>query len=228
MDRAKMKKLGLLFLLLILTACSDSKDQQSILDRSNCAFPCWNGIVVGETTKTELLTILGALPDIDQESIEITDASDNVFDNNIYFSFLQGWTLSQRPKIDGYLDITDDKVGALTFCGEINMTIGELAEQVGEPENIISGNDIGGGRTAILTLPAEGIAFWHTAELSNLEITPDTQIDCLEFFDPSLYHVMLEIGSFSAGYYNAEETLRVMYSWDGYGNLDEKYPPRQP
>lgn len=223
-----MKKLSLLFLLLILTACSNSSDQMSILDRSDCAFPCWNGIVVGKTSEAELVRILETLPDVDQESIEATGASGNVFEITIFFSFRQGWTFEQRPKLRGNANITDDKLGALTFCGEINTTIGELVEQVGEPENIISGNNIGGGRTAILTLPSEGVAFWYTAELSNLEITPDTQIDCIQLFDPSLYNKMLDAKRFSAGYYNAEETLRVMYPWDGYGNLDEKYPPRQP
>jgi len=43
-----------------------------------------------------------------------------------------------------------------------------------------------------------------------------------------LYEKMLEAKFFSSGSYNAEETLKVMYPWDGYGSLDEKYPPRQP
>lgn len=223
-----MKKLYLLVMLLIMTACSDTSEQKSILERSDCAFPCWNGIVVGETTETELLKILGTFPDIDQETIEITDTADNVFDHNVYFSFRQSWTLGHHRKLIANADIANDKVGALIFCGEINITIGELVEQIGEPENIISGNNIGGGRGVILTLPVKGLAFWYTAKLSNLEITPDTQIDCIEIFYPALYYEMLDIGSFSAGYYNAEETLRVMYPWDGYGNLDEKYPPRQP
>jgi hypothetical protein len=223
-----MKKLYLLSLLLILVACSNMEDQKSILNSSDCAFPCWNGIVAGETTEAELLTILRALPDIDQESIEITDASGSVFDKNVFFSFRQGWIFEQRPKIRGYADIADNKLGALAFCGEINTQMGELIEVVGEPENIISGNDIGGGRTAILTLPSVGVSFWYTAELANLDITSDTQIDCLESFDPSLYNEMLEAKRFSAGYYNAEDTLKIMYRWDGYGNLDKKYPPRQP
>ncbi len=101
-------------------------------------------------------------------------------------------------------------------------------KEVGEPEYIISGNDVGGGRTVILIYPQKGVDYSFTTELSNLEITPETQIDCIHLFDISYYETLLEAGFFSSGYYNAEETMRVWYEWDGYGNLDEKYPPRQP
>jgi hypothetical protein len=101
-------------------------------------------------------------------------------------------------------------------------------EAVGEPEYIISGNDIGGGRTIILIDSQNGVDYSYTTELNNLEITADTPIDCVQSFDPSLFEKMLDAKLFSSGYYNAEETMKVWYPWDGYGNLDEKYPPRQP
>ena len=80
-----MKKLYFLLILFILVACSGLETQLPILDRSDYAFPCWNGIVVGVTTETEFLKILKGLPDIDQESIEIADASGNVFEKNVFF-----------------------------------------------------------------------------------------------------------------------------------------------
>lgn len=222
-----MRKLVLLIFLFVV-ACGKSADELSILDKSSCKLPCWNDIVVGQTTEGKLLEILANLPDVDSESIQNNNQVWDIFDNQILFSFRQGWTLSQRPRLRGYVDITDGIVSVLMFCGEINTTIGALAEVVGEPENIISGNNFYGGRTVILTLPSKGVSFSYTTQLDNLEITPNTQLDCVQLFNPLLYEKMLEAKLFSAGYYNAEETLRVMYPWDGYGNLDEKYPPRQP
>ena len=222
-----MKKLFLLILLLVV-ACGTSSNEGSILDKSSCNLPCWNNIVAGQTTEDELLKILENLPDVDQASIQNDNRPWDIFDNQIFFSFRQGWTLSQRPKIRGFVYTTNNIVSDLTICGEIMTSMSRLVEEIGEPEHIISGNDIGGGRTVILIDSQNGVSYWYTTELNNLEINPDTQIDCFEIFDPSLYEKMLEAKFFSNGYYNAEETLKVWYPWDGYGNLDEKYPPRQP
>ncbi len=223
-----MKKL-ILLIFLFLVACGTSSSESSILDKSSCKLPCWNNIVAGQTIEDELLEILENLPDIDQKSIQNENRPhESIFDSKILFSIHQGWTLSQRPKLEGESRISNDTVSDLIICGEIKTSIGELVEVVGEPEHIISGNDIGGGRTVILIDSQSGISYWYTAELDKLEITPDTPIDCLKIFDPLLYEVMLEAKFFSNGYYNAEETMKVWYPWDGYGNLDEKYPPRQP
>ena len=222
-----MKKLVMLICLFIV-ACGSSSDEVSILDRSTCKLPCWNDVVAGQTTEDELLNILENLADVDPETIWNTNQAWNIFDDQVYFSFRQGWTLSQRPILRGEAYITNDTVSELILCGEINTSMGELTEQIGEPEGIVSGNNFYGGRTVILIDSQDGVSYWYTTDLDKLEINSDTSIDCLKIFDPSLYEEMLEAKFFSAGYYNAEETLRVMYPWDGYGNLDEKYPPRQP
>jgi hypothetical protein len=222
-----MKKLILLIFLLI-TACVSGPDERSILDRSDCVLPCWNGIVTGQTTEDDLLKILENLPDVDPKTVRTTNQAWNIFDDQFYFSFRRSWTLNQNPNLRGEGAIKNNTVSDLILCGAINTTIGELVEQIGEPENIISGNNFYGGRTVIMFDSQKGVSYWYTAELDNLEIMPDTSLDCIEIFDPSFYEAMLEAKFFSNGYYDAEETLRVMYPWDGYGNLDEKYPPRQP
>jgi hypothetical protein len=222
-----MKKVFLLFFLFI-TACGKSSDEMSILEKSSCKLPCWNDIVVGQTTKGEVLKILENLPDIDSESIKNTNRTWDIFDDQITFSFHQDWSFGQQSRLRGYAYIKDNIISVLLFCGEINTTMNVLVKAVGEPEYIISGNDYSGGRLVILIQSKTGVSYSYTTELSNLEINPDTQIDCVQSFDPSLFEKMLEAKLFSGGYYNAEETLRVMYPWDGYGNLDEKYPPRQP
>jgi hypothetical protein len=218
----------ILLIFLFLAACGTSSGETSFLDKSSCKLPCWNDIVAGQTTEDEFLKILKNLPDVNQASIQNTNQSWNIYDNQIFFSFQQGWTLSQRPKLRGQAYITNHTVSDLSICGEIQTSMGKLVAEIGEPEHIISGNIIGGGRTVILTYSQKGVSYFFTTALDNLKITPDTPIDCIEIFDPSLYEKMLQAGFFSGGGYNAEETLRVWYPWTGYGNLDEKYPPRQP
>ena len=222
-----MKRLFLL-ILLFTVACKTTSQNLSVLEKSSCNLPCWNGVVAGQTTKDDLLQILEKLPDINPETIRTTNQAWNMFDDQVYFSFHQGWTFSQRPKLRGEAYIINNRVSELTLCGEINTTMGTVVEAVGEPEHIISGNNFYGGRTVILISSQKGISYSYTTELDNLEISPDTSIDCIDIFDPSLYETMLDAKFFSNGYYNAEETRKVWYPWDGYGNLDEKYPPRQP
>jgi hypothetical protein len=222
-----MKKL-ILLMCLFVAACVKSSDDLSILDKSSCKLPCWNGVIAGQTTEDELLKILEKSPDVDPGTVRNTNQAWNIFDDQVYFSFRQGWTLSQRPKLRGEANITNNRVSELTLCGEINTTMGALVEAVGEPEHIISGNNFYGGRTVILISSQKGISYWYTTKLDNLEISKDTFINCIDIFDPSLYETMLDAKFFSNGYYNAEETKKVWYPWNGYGNLDEKYPPRQP
>lgn len=224
-----MKKLfSILMILFLITSCVSKENDISILEKSNCKFPCWNGIIVGETTEDTLLGILSGLPMINQSSIKYNKQPKGLFDNQILFSFNQNWSLWQNPNLQGDVDIKDNIVATLVFCGKINTTVNQLVELFGEPEYIISGNAIGGGRTVILIDSKNGISYWFTADLRKLEILPTTEVGCIHLFDLSFYEKMLDVGFFSAGYYNAEETMRVWYEWDGYGNLDEKYPPRQP
>ena len=222
-----MKKIFLLILFFV-TACGKSSTEASILDKSSCRLPCWNDIVPGQTTEDDLLKTLGNLPDIDQASLKNTHQRWNIFDNQIFFSFRQGWTLSQRRKLRGEAHITNPMVSDLIICGEIQTSMGKIVEEIGEPEHIISGNNIPGGRTVILINSESGVQYWFTTELDNVEITSNTPIDCVGIFDPSMYEKMLGAGLLSNGDYNAEETLKVWYPWNGYGNLDELYPPRQP
>jgi hypothetical protein len=226
-----MKKV-IILVILFITACTESSSKGSILDNSSCDLPCWNDIIAGKTTQSELLYILEKLPDVDQKSIQNMDQPWSIFDNQIYFTFRQGWSLNQRSKIRGYVHITHSTVSDIIICGELNTTIGEITMQAGEPEGIISGNDIDGGRTVIFINSQKGVSFWYTTDEKlhdqQFELTPNTQIDCLRLFDPSLYAKMLDAKLISGGHYNAEETLKVMYPWNGYGNLELKYPPRQP
>jgi hypothetical protein len=221
-----MKKMILLFLL-FAAACGPSTESPSILDRSSCDLPCWNGIIVGKTTEEDALKIIKNLPDVNRESIR-QQKSIPVFENWIRFSFGYRHPLSGRSKLRGDIFTTHGIVSDLTICGDIKTSIGRLVEAIGEPEHLISGNIIPGGRSVTLIDSQDGISYGYTTDLDHLEITRDTPLDCIDIFDVSFYDEMLEAGLFSGGGYDAAETQRAWYAWDRYGNLDEKYPPRVP
>lgn len=226
-----MKKL-LLIIILLITSCAKPPIDTSILEQSSCELPCWNNIVAGQTTEKEALQILEDLPIVDQASIENTNQHWNMFDNQVYFSFKQDRTLNQPPQIRGSMDITDNIVSGLILCGEINTSMGDIVAATGEPDGILGGGNIDGSRIVILINSQKGLSYWYTfkktPESQRYEITPYTPVNCINLFDPRLYEKLLDATLLSDGHYNAEETLKVMYPWDGYGDLDEKYPLRQP
>ena len=121
-------------------------------------------------------------------------------------------------------------VSILMLCGELNTTIGEIVEIIGDPEGIISDPNYTGGRSVMLVNPRQGVYYWYNTDEvpRNLEfvLTPDIEVKCLASFDPAIYEEILDAGMLSMGHLNAEETLKMMYPWGGYGNLDEKYPLR--
>jgi len=227
-----LKKLILVIFLLTI-ACTGQSKESSILEKSSCELPCWNSIVPGQTTETDLLLILENLPIVDQASIQNTNQAWSIFDNQVFFSFQQRWTLSQKPKVRGYAYLRNDIVSELILCGEINTPLKDIIEATGEPESVLSGDHIEqSGRLVILINSQKGISYsytdYKTGNNQQYEITPDDPVGCIDLFDPTLYEKLLDATLLSGGHYNAEESLKVMYPWDGYGNLDEKYPPRRP
>jgi len=228
-----MKRFYIL-LLVLLSSCNALLGEKpvSILQASACRLPCWNNIRPGETTEKDVLNFLESSEVIDQDSIQIDDQPRNIFDNHIFFSLRQQWSLDPHPKVRADLYIIDNIVSDLIVCGDLGIAINDIVDAIGEPEYILSGDNLTGSRTVILLNPQDGVSYsYDTANLPEsrmYELASDIKVICLNLFDLAIYINLMEIGFFSSGHYNVEETLRVMYPWDGYGNLDEKYPPRQP
>ncbi len=220
-------------ILFLIVACTERPQASSILEKSNCELPCWNNIVAGQTTETDLLQILNSLSIVDPGSIQNANQPWSVFDNKVYFAIYQDAATNQQSKIRGYSYSIDGIVSQLILCGEIHTSMGDIVDVIGDPENILSGGNIEDpGRLVILMNSQKGISYWYTAQKTRnsqrYEITPDVQVDCVDVFDPVLYEKLLDAKLLSGGHLNAEETLKVMYPWNGYGDLEEKYPPRQP
>ena len=225
-----MKRIAFVLLFFVSSCSWLSGDQRSVLDDSSCDLPCWNNIVAGQTSEQEVLQILSGLPVVDQESILVMDQPWNIFDNQIFFTLDLGNGFGQTEGSYSVVEITDERVSVLMLCGELNTTIGEIVEIIGDPEGLISDRDIAGGRYVILVNPGKGVYYWYsTAEVPRdmeLTITPNIEVECLGLFDSAMYEEILDAGMLSMGHLNAEETLKMMYPWGGYGNLDEKYPLR--
>lgn len=228
-----MKKVFLVSLMM-LTACSAGAPP-SVLRDSTCNLPCWNDIVPGQTSEAEFLGILSRLRIVDQASVTEVGASGMLWHRTVFFSLYPGrsqgnFLVGRRAWASAEANTLDDKIGDLWLCGNIGVTFGDVIQRSGEPESILTMADyFSGGLWGNAINPTKGVAFsFETQRNAQAELGPETKVRCLLLFDPGIYRRMLEAGSFSGGDYDAVQVLKILYAWDGYGRLLEKYPPRSP
>lgn len=220
-----MKQVNLsLFLVLILTSCTILGKQPSVLEDSNCEAPCWNGIVVGVTAGEEMLAILRELPIVDQNIAMLS--SWKIYDGGLnFYLYPSGF---YKHNVIVYSQFIQGKVAEISFCGDPGISFGDIVERVGEPKNIIIIGSPSGG--SFVTAINEDIGIRFTYDTANIpkhlraEIAPEIPIKCLIYFAPEFYDEMLEAGSFSAGHLNAEQTLKAIRPWVGYGDLNQYIP----
>lgn len=217
----------IIFLLLIFFIQGCHNQEIVIWNFGNtCKLPCWNGVVVGKTTKGEFSQILNKLPIIDQEKIFLDGEPWKFFSETSYFSF-------NDVDIHCVAYYLGKNIVNLTFSGELRTTFGEMVDLVGEPDYILTVltvlPTVGYSVTAIY--PTLGIEYsYNTRDLSkqaSREIRSDIPIDFLSFFDPEIYNDFIDASLFGQGSLSGEETRESMRPWDGYGPLLEKYPPAQ-
>jgi hypothetical protein len=210
-------------IVILLTACTILNEKPSILDDSSCQAPCWNEITVGVTTTDEMLTILKELPNVDTDSVTVTNSPWQIYDSGINFFLYPSPIFENRHDAYSQANIIQDKVVNLAFCGDIGISFGDITKKIGEPKNIVIGPSLSGGQFVIAINQDIGFQFWYDTtnipKPSRDEITPEIQIDCLVYFDPNLYQDMLEIGVFSMGHLDAKGTLDAMQPWTGYGEI---------
>lgn len=195
---------------------------------SNCEMPCWNGIIPGKTSTEELLTILDNLSWVDKKSIAMINVPWKIYDNEIYFSLDPNWLKWYESAIEVEAFIKNGKVVIVSFYGKTRVPIGEIIRKYGMPEGVVTVGSHRGEPIINAIIASKGIAFISVINTTDMDITEETPITGLVLFDPALYQAILGTGIFSDGNFTAEQTMKIMYPWNGYGNIDEKYPLRNP
>jgi hypothetical protein len=223
---ASMRNSFFLYIIL-LSACSFSPDKATILENSKFPPPSWSNINIGETSQQEMLKILETNPNVVEDSIIEIGRPWNIYDDTVDFTMYPNWLNQPATWVDTY--IKDNIVVDMTFCGNLDTTLGDLVNKLGEPESVIvtRGGEVGGLVLGMIH-PDNGVYYWYwTGSIPDdrrTDIYPEIKIGCLGYFDPGLYDVMLEAGLFSQGEFSGEDTLKIMYHWAGYGSIEEKYP----
>lgn len=216
-------RLIITFLLLFLLQGCTKENKTNWLTENSCDLPCWNGVIVGDTTKTELLLKINNLTIIDQNKTRTYVEPWKIFTGSSFFTYY-------NRKIHGTASYLNEITEELTFSGELRTTFGDIVSEVGYPDYVIviplfnptSNLDV----TALY--PTLGIAFSYDIRTipkrMREEISPDIPIDYVTIFDPNIYDALVDASLFGQSLYNGEETRESLRPWDGYGVLLEKYP----
>lgn len=191
-----------------------------MLTVSGCNLPCWNGITPGVTPVEDAVEILKSTEGVGADNVNIFYQSVEI----TFYLFLE--TPGIDKKVRGEIFSDGKTVKELWLYNNLGVTFGDVFQEIGEPEYVISMPFIAGGDTINVIYANVGVSIEPSQDTEVIE--SKTEILTLRMFNPFDYEQLLENGSLSEGGYSTEETLKIMYPWKGYGNVEELYLPRIP
>lgn len=221
-----MKKLcWSILIVLIAASCASAPKGPEIFENPKCAAPCWENIAPGATTKEQAFTILSKIDAVNHTAVDLNRSDLLGFDDNIRFSL-------HNEKIIGYLEILSNQVSMISFDGELNLTLQNAIKLFDVPQSILV---IHSGHFDQVTLlnAQKGISFdyklFGSQNLESSALEPETEISGVTFFDPNQYQKILDSGILSAYTLTADQTIKNLHPWNGYGSFKDKYwPPAAP
>ena len=218
--------LALILLAMSTSACnpeSDTMNKTSILDNPVCSPPCWHNIIPGRTSRDELFAALASIDNLDQSSIVQQD-----YPNNKDFNYFIHGNLyldaDSSTLVSAYT--LDEIVIELDFFGNLNLTLEEAIEGFGEPEGVLIYHSSHGYMVINFLIPSKGIVFSFN-DIGEIwkptSIIPKLEIRSINYFSPNYYEKILEMGWFSEGKWDYQESVERIKPWKGYGNIEELY-----
>ena len=215
-----VKRIWIIILIgLFLAGCQAQSMYPSLFENPVCQPPCWKGITPGFTTKAKSIVILSKVNGISQPIVD---------DHFTYAGFDDALHFVVNQSTIGHLYILDDRVSMLALESRSNLTLQKAIELFGQPQNILY---VHAGEFDAITLlnSSKGISFGYQFHIEDQpEITPDTIIGFVCFFDPTKYQLLLDAGTFSYYQLNAYDTQKNLRPWVGYGSILRYATPLAP
>ena len=196
----------------------------SLLSDIPCAAPCWQGIVPGKTSRSQVMQILRANPYIRDDSLEEAGTTE-------VGGVTWWWSIPGR-RLQPSILWQDNTVQEITLGLTYDLTVDQVVNKFGPPESLNVG--IGGvpeHQYWIIDLyyPGEGIQFKaYTSESSSL-LEPSTEVGVVIYFVPSsLEERVADIYSYgesdtSGQHVIVSHIMNLMRPWREYGDLFEIY-----
>lgn len=200
-----------------VVACTPEEKVLDVFGSSTCALPCWNGIMIGETTEQEAMGYLSQVTLVDQESIVAVEIHDGLIDRKIRFK-LGSVQSDGQHLVSGYLAISEEQIISMGFYGRIRLTVGEVFSTFGEPEDVYTTYSHSGDIDADLLIHQAGVIV-EVRKSPRDDLTVDDNIQMIEIIDPRIYDTLIQER------FTIDGQLTKFYKWDGLGKLEEKYDP---
>lgn len=189
-----------------------------------CAAPCWQGIVPGETSRSQAMQILRTNPYVRSDSLEEA--------GTIEAGGVTWWWSIPGRRLQSSVLWKNDIVQEITLGLTYNLTVDQVVSRFGPPESLDAG--VGGvpeHQYWIINLyyPDQGIQFKaYTSEFSSL-LEPSTEVGVVMYFVPtSLEERVANTYAYgekdeSGQYIVVSHIMNLMRPWRGYGELFEVY-----
>jgi hypothetical protein len=196
----------------------------NIFETSTCEAPCWNGIAPGVTSREEALQILEGINAVYQTRIS-SDTADHeysgLFERRIIFEIQN----NNLRSVHGTIFLFEDHVAAMIIDDNLNLSVSEAVELFGEPDYVLIINYW--GYVVGFLQNESGIYFSYDpwgGQISNEDnISHNTMLTRLIFFDPEMYSPIADSGMFSQGSTMGDAFYESLTPWCGYGSISEIY-----
>lgn len=229
----------LCIVLIGITACSRPTVQRKTSDTgimnlfefsSTCEPPCWLKLVPGKTTRSETLSILETMSDIDQETIEEQVIS---FEN--YSIDLQriSWRFKHSSeRVTALADFLDNELAWIRFNTFGFISIEDTLKLYGEPEKVfaVSASSDTKGVEIFFLYPSKGVilsyGFWEHFE-KTVRIDPKSMISCVTYYDFSRWTELVSLGvptSLGSDYYAWLAGMQLLDEQPAWEGFDYEYP----
>ena len=194
------------------------KQPSLILTSPKCASSCWYGITPGQSTVSQVYSVLDGIEGIDKDRIFESDTMNGKpFRITWYF---------KKPVEDGMgsVRIQNDLVTAISITTVNSLKTADLFEKLGEPDAYwteIGQRDTGEQFLDITLLaPSKG----YVAELvidmqpgsDQVEIKPNTPVFQVTYFSPGMYQELPETRILIDKQSSRRASLQ---EWTGYGSI---------
>jgi hypothetical protein len=192
---------------MLLQSCSEPKIDTFLLNDENCQIPCWNSITPGVTTRSEAMSALAEMADIENFSSTA---------GNLYFKYKQ-----ERVQI--FIDSTTQIVETIDL--ELDETsLGKIVDVFGEPEYLSFMMD--GAWIILIHYPKTGQYFLgpcQTTLFGNAwKVSPNTKITMAFLLSPTVDEARRNRLLFG----DASERVKDGFiDWDGYKNYPFQSQP---
>lgn len=194
------------------------REPSVILSGAKCQPPCWRGISPGQDDPYQIAQMLGAMQDINSESINFeSDDKDQV--SAIYWHF-------QIPSPDstGTIYFEDKRVTAISILTVSSLKLGELFERLGEPESYwaeIGHREYNDYLRVYLLYPRQGfvadvIVDFETGD-DHVTVKASTPVFQVTYFDAAKFETLLSTRILIDKVPNARTGRMV--PWAGYGAI---------